>query len=295
MFMTSGKEFFLKRYRELGEEIKQVSNPKALRINTLRISEEKLLQILKAKGVELEKVPYLEYGYIIKKSNFSLGATKEHLLGYFYIQESASQIPVQILDPKQNESIIDCCASPGGKTTQISQILNNKGTVYAYEMRDKRIPALVINLERMGVVNVVVFNKDVLSAKGSFDKILVDAPCSGNYAGDSEWFEKRDYEGIMKSQEIQRKILGKAVELAKKGGIIVYSTCSLEPEENEINIDWILKKGNVDVEETGLEIGDEGLTEAFGQKLDNRISKCRRFWPYKTGTEGFFVCKLRKV
>ena len=290
---SGGKEFFLKRYRQLGYEYKPARPLPSLRVNTLRIKETVLVQRLGKLGVQLEKIPFTNQGYFTK-SKFSLGAIQEYLLGYYYLQGSASQLPVEVLEPKPGELVLDCCAAPGGKTTQIAQLMKNKGTIIALDMKLHRIPALKVNLERMHITNTIAYHLNANKAAQlgmQFDKILLDAPCSGNFASDPTWFEKRTIDGVRRSSEMQKSLLKNALSVLKKDGILVYSTCTLEPEENEMNIDWLLKNFNVALEKVDT-IGIPGLTKVFGKKLNSEIAKCRRFWPDKT--EGFFIARIRK-
>lgn len=293
----SNKDFFIKRYKLLGEVPKDVTIKPSLRINTLNIDEKDIIARLENLDVKLEKVSFAKYGYYFN-SKFSLGAISEYLLGSFYLQESAAQIPVQVLDPKENDLVLDCCASPGGKTSQISQWMNNIGSIVALEKKQHRIKSLKVNLERMGCSNVIALNMDVSKVEKlgmKFDKILVDAPCSGNFADDKQWFDKRDIEGVNFSSKIQKEILASAVKVLKKDGILVYSTCTLEPEENELNMQWLISNFKVKLEPINLDFGSSGLTDVFGKKLDKSIGFCRRFWPWRTNTQGFFVAKVRKL
>lgn len=290
---------FLERYKELlGEDFKGLQAAKdfhCLRVNTLKIIEKELIERLENEKVKLRKVEFLDYGYSYQ-SSFSLGATPEYLMGYYYLQEAASQIPVQILNPKENETVLDMAAAPGSKTTQIAQYMNNKGTLVAVDSNISRITALRNNIERCGVTNTIIYQKDARFIKDfgiQFDKVLLDAPCSGNFITDPEWFGKRTIESISERAELQKELLKAAISVTKKNGFIVYSTCSLEPEENEFVVDWVLSKG-VEIVETGLEIGSPGLTSAFGKTLNKDVAKTRRFWPHKTNTQGFFIALLKK-
>jgi 16S rRNA C967 or C1407 C5-methylase (RsmB/RsmF family) len=124
-----------------------------------------------------------------------------------------------------------------------------------------------------------------------FDRVLLDVPCSGNYVTDKDWFSRRTFKDVERNARRQRQILTEAVKVVKDNGEIVYATCSLEPEENESNIDWTIGTLNLQVEEIRCH-GEKGLTNVFGRKLDSSIEKCKRIWPGQT--QGFFVCKLRK-
>jgi NOL1/NOP2/sun family putative RNA methylase len=233
--------FFLNRYIQQGHDIdhSKVKIRDALRINTLKISEDSLLTRLKKNKVKLEKIPFTKYGYYYS-ADFSLGSTLEYLQGYYYLQEAASQVAVEILDPKENEIILDMCAAPGGKTSQISQYTNNKATIIALDLKRERLEALKNNLQRMGCTNVVCYNKDARYVDDigiKFDKILLDAPCSGNFVTDNDWFNKRDLAGIKTNARHQKELLKIAVKVLKPNGTIVYSTCSLELEEDEEIVD----------------------------------------------------------
>lgn len=292
-----GKEFFRERYTQLGGEIVPVKIVPTLRVNTLKITAKELVERLEKLGVKLERIPFTKNGYKVE-SKFSLGAITEYLLGYYYLQETAAQLPVEVLDPKPTDVVLDACAAPGGKTTQIAAHMRNQGTIVAYELKPHRMPSLLMNLERCGVKNTTVFQGNAVLAGRlgiKFDKILIDAPCAGNYLTEQIWFEKRTIEGIHTSANIQRRLLLDCVSVLKPGGQLVYSTCSLEPEENELNMQWALDNLPVRLEKVNLSIGDPGLTEVFGKQLNPEIALCRRFWPHKTGTEGFFIAKMVKL
>ncbi|MDO8660566.1 MAG: RsmB/NOP family class I SAM-dependent RNA methyltransferase [Candidatus Woesearchaeota archaeon] len=292
-----GKAFFEERYQKLGGNCNPVSLRATIRLNSLLGNEQKILARLKAIGVTLEKIPFAKQGYWVS-SKFSLGAIQEHFLGYYYVQEAAAQLPVQVLNPQPGELVLDACASPGGKTTQLSEWMHCEGTIVSLERKEHRMPALLHNLERMRVKNVVAYEYDSAEAARlglEFDKVLLDAPCSGNYADDPVWFEKRDMTGVLTSVGIQRRLLGEIIKLVKHGGILVYSTCSLEPEENELNMQWLLERGGIVIEPSGLSVGDPGLTTVFGRKLHASIANCRRLWPHSSGTQGFFVARIRRL
>jgi len=193
-------------------------------------------------------------------------------------------------------------AAPGGKTTQMAQWMGNEGKIIGLDIGSYRLAALRNNLERLGVQNVALYQKDARYVDDlgfKFDKVLLDAPCSGNYVREKEFFQIKSIEGFLDRQNLQKELLKAALKVLKKDGILVYSTCSLEPEEDELVIQWMLDKFNGEVKlesiETEKKIGDDGLTEVFGTKLNPEIKKCRRFWPNKTQTQGFFVAKIRKI
>ena len=282
------------RYKLLGVEFEEKADIlPSIRINTLKIEPEQIIQRLESKGVELKKIEYLDFGYSYE-SEFSLASTQEYLQGYFYIQEAASQLPVQVLGVKKNDKVLDMAASPGSKTTQIAQYTDN--LIFALDVQRQRLESLKNNVERLGVRNVVILNKDAKHADdlGQFDKVLLDAPCSGNFCINPTYYKDRTVFDIKERAKLQKDLIKTAYKCLKVGGFLVYSTCSLEVEENEEVIDFALKNTGFEVIDTSLKIGDEGLTKTYDRTLDSSISKCRRFWPHKTGTEGFFIAKLVK-
>jgi len=287
----------VKRYQSLGFTCKLIDLQKSLRANTLKITPKEITDRLKKLGCELTKIEYTDFGYYYT-TTFSLGATSEYLQGYYYLQEAASQLPPQVLEPKPEETVLDMCAAPGSKTTEIAQYMQNKGTLVALDADPRRLFALRNNLERCGVSNALLYRKDarfVFDLGIQFDKVLLDAPCSGNYAIEEDFFIKKSVDGIRERSRLQKELLKAAVKVLKKNGTLVYSTCSLEPEENEMNIDWLLSKyPEMKLEQVQVNIGDDGLTEVFGKKLNPELKKCKRFWPTKTKTEGFFIAKLVK-
>ncbi len=292
----------LNRYKELGEEFnpKEVELQSCLRVNTLKISCEELISRLKERGVQLEKVPYLDNGYFFT-SPFTLSSCEEYLLGYFYIQEGASQLPVQALlsnNSLEQPLLLDMCAAPGSKTTQLAQDLNQKGIIFALDNHIQRLKILHHNLERLGVKNVVALRKEGQFAddlKQKFDYILLDAPCSGNFCIEPNYFIDRNLEDNKQRATVQKDLLKAAYKILKEEGTLVYSTCSLEPEEDELVIDWFIKKyPNMQVVSTDLTIGDKGFAQVFGQSLDSSLENTTRIWPHKTGLQGFFIAKLVK-
>jgi tRNA (cytosine40_48-C5)-methyltransferase len=290
----SSKQFFVNRYMKLGWNYQQVKLKQAIRVNTMNADRDTVVSRLQSLGVELEKIPFLEDGYWICKSKFSVGATAEYLLGLYSIQEAAAQIPATLFTELDDKTVLDACASPGGKTVQLANLMKNSGVIVALELKKRKMFALSNQLERSRVANAAVYNVDAREASKlgiQFDCVLLDVPCSGNPAADRDWFSKRTVDDVTRNARRQRQILAEAVKVTKDGGEIVYALCSLEPEENELNIDWAIRNLNVKVEEIECH-GEEGLTNVFGKKLDSSIRKCKRIWPSQT--QGFFVCKLRK-
>ncbi len=290
----SGKQFFIDRYEELGWHYRDVKPRQAIRVNLAIADERHVLQRLRHGGVILDKVPFLDSGYWVRRSRVSVGATPEYLLGLYSIQEAASQIPVSLFSTLKDMRVLDACAAPGGKTAQLADLMHNTGFIVALDIDERRLSALTNHLERCRIGNTIVYCFDARQAgklKLLFDRILLDVPCSGNFAGDREWFARRTLRDVKRNAEIQREILAEAAGCLKEEGEIVYSTCSLEPEEDEVNMDWAVKSLGFEIVEVSSP-GQEGLTEVFGRELDVSVGHCRRIWPGET--QGFFVCKLRK-
>ncbi len=291
------EEFWKERYERLGHPIVFLSPRQALRINTLKAKKEMLIPRLKKQVVQLFKIPFTKNGYWAVSKKVPLGAITEHLLGYYYLQSDVAQLPVEVLSPRPGELVLDACAAPGGKTTQLCAEMQNKGLVIAVEKKQFRIPQLFTNLERCGCSCALVYKLDARKVEKlgiQFDRVLLDAPCSGNYVTDPEWLGKRTIGDIKTSSRIQKRLLEACINVTKEGGTIVYSTCSLEPEENEINIEWVLEQGfPVRVEEIRLSAGEPGLTKVFDETLSQEIALTKRFWP-ELGSEGFYIAKMVK-
>jgi NOL1/NOP2/sun family putative RNA methylase len=291
--LMSGKEFFVNRYRQLGWGFEDAEPRQTIRMNLAKVKGKNLVERLQDLGVQLEKVPFLEAGYWVRSSKVSVGATAEYLLGLYSIQDAAAQIPATLFTTLKDRTVLDACAAPGGKTVQLADLMGNTGAIVALDVKKRRLAALSNHLERCHVGNALVYHFDARQASQlnlRFDRILLDVPCSGNFAADTDWFKRRTLRDIERNARLQREILTEAVACLKGDGEIVYSTCSLEPEENELNMDWTIKHLNLQIEEINCH-GQKGLTEVFGSQLDVSVEHCKRVWP--ADTQGFFVCKLK--
>mgnify|MGYP006301691283 CR=1 FL=1 len=232
------------------------------------------------------------------EADFSLGATPEYLQGWYYLQETASLLPPLILDPKEEELVLDMAAAPGSKTTQLAQLMHGKGAIVALDADAMRLISLRNNIERLGIANIAIYKKDARFAddlKQSFDKVMLDAPCSGNYCIEKDFFTKRTVSDFKQRSRLQKELLKSAYKVLKVGGTLVYSTCSLEPEEDELVVDWFIKQyPDMVLQKIDLPIGDPGLTKVFEEELDPSLANTLRLWPHKTQTQGFFIAKLLK-
>ena len=291
--------------KELEELSKKIDNLYQLKQNPFKIniSAKEILSRLKEKGWEIERIPFYKYGFWIKNFRRDIGNTIEFQLGYFYPQEAASMIPPLALELKKDDLVLDLAAAPGSKTTQIAMHLENEGLIIANDPDYKRIKALIENLQRQGVLNTIVISIDgryINKLNLKFDKILLDAPCSGTgairktYRVLNMWNEN----AIKRLSNLQKRLILSAFDSLKEGGILVYSTCSVEPEENEFVINYLIeKRENLKIEK--IEIPNlkysETILEYKGIKLNDEISKTLRIWPWDNDTEGFYIAKIKKL
>ncbi len=274
---------------------------KSIRVNTLKISVPDLMLKLEAEW-DLTRIPWIDVGFFIEHKTGirdDIGNIPEHNQGRFYVQEAASMIPVIALDPKPTEKILDMCASPGSKTTQIAQATENKAQIVACDVREDRIAILKRNLERTGA-KATVFQKSGQQWKDAkFDRILVDAPCSGTGTmRTQEEIDRWDPKIPERMSFEQKSLLHSAYCVLKKGGILVYSTCSLEVEENEVVVDWLLKRHKktelLDIKINELNYSNSILK--YGEMtFDAQIKNCLRVMPHDNNTSGFFIAKFLKL
>ncbi len=303
------KPKFIERYSKLTdwEEFKQCSLSfltRSIRANTLKISIKELKERIE-KNWTLEQIPWCKEGFWIehtKKERRDVGNLIEHSLGYFYLQEAASMIPPIVLDPKPGEIVLDIAASPGSKTTQIAQYMENKGILIANDYTVDRMKPLSINLQRCGVTNCIITLMEGQWFKKSgieFDKILVDAPCSGTgtIRKSLKTIGIWNPDMIRRLSITQKQLIETGFNLLKENGTLVYSTCSLEPEENEEVVDFLIKKyENAKLEEIKLNLKKSPpILEFEDKKYSEELKKCLRIWPQDNDTEGFFVGKIKKV
>lgn len=291
-------------------EIAYYGSPSSIRINTLKISVEECKQRLEDYGWKLDQPIEKHPEILIIKSRLKpgeLGKTKEHLLGYYYVQDISSMLPLLVLLPTKEDIFLDLCASPGSKTTQAAAMMENSGVLIANELSLGRISILNSNLERCGVSNAIVTKNDGVrfckrvrkKTKFVFDKILVDAPCSGEgtLRKSLKTFNMWNEKVIFNLSKIQKRLAVEALKCLSVGGEMIYSTCTLGPEENEAVVDFLIK--NFEIEILDIEIGGiklrEGVVSWRGEEYDSQVQKCRRLYPQDNNTDGFFLCKIRKL
>ncbi|MHA2407238.1 MAG: RsmB/NOP family class I SAM-dependent RNA methyltransferase [Candidatus Ranarchaeia archaeon] len=294
------------RFEEIfGEEIKallsSLTKPltQCIRVNELQTSSEIVKKQLSKHRVQLEELQDVPYGFRVHGRR-SVGGLHEYLFGYYYIQAMASMLPPIALDPQPDEVVLDMAAAPGGKTTHIAQIMRNEGTLVAVDNSQRKLRILESHLWRLGITNTVVLKGDSRDFERStmqFDRILLDAPCTGD-GGPEDPQDNRvtTIEDVQYCSQIQSQLLDAAFQVLKPGGILVYSTCSLHPEENEFVIDRLLRRqSNFKLMGIDFQTGDPGFTSAFSNDFLPELKKTRRWFPHKHNTIGFFIAKLQKM
>ncbi len=280
---------------------------RTIRCNTLKISPQELKKRLEKKWKI--KQPFPEYPEIMQvASNLlpgELGKSREHILGYYYIQETASMMPILALKPSSQDILVDLCAAPGSKTTHACAVMENKGTIIANDVNLGRISILSSNLEKQGCSNVIITRHDGIvlcnklkKLKFQASKILADVPCSGegNIRSNLATLKMWNIKVINKLSRIQKKLASSALEILRPGGEMLYSTCTHAPEENELIIQHLLNNFNIKIEPITLPLKTRpGITEWEGQILSKELNRACRIYPQDNDTEGFFLCKIKKL
>jgi 16S rRNA (cytosine1407-C5)-methyltransferase len=284
------------------EEFIKSDHSTYIRVNTFKINRQQLQKILRDKyNISTQAISGFSNALKIFSNNNPIGKTIEHIIGLYYIQNLSSMIPALVLNPTENDIVLDLCAAPGSKTTQLGELKNNKGTLIANEISANRVKMLVYNLDRMNIINTGVLHRkgEWLSKiyQNYFDKILIDAPCSGlgiiqKKEEVFDWWSKEKAENL---SELQTKLVVAGLKMLKTGGELVYSTCTLTVEENELMLNKILKKYPVEVLDINLPVKSyNGFTIYENEKLNFSLSKSKRILPWEIDSEGFFIIKLKK-
>jgi len=286
-------------------EANEVQRPVTIRTNTLKTRRRDLAQSLISRGVNLDPVgKWSKVGLVIYSSSVPLGATPEYLAGHYILQGASSLLPVMALAPQEGERVLDMASAPGGKTTHIASIMKNTGMVFANDANRDRTKAIVGNLHRLGITNTVVGCEDgrkLPSIMKGFDRVLLDAPCSGTgvISKDPSAKTGKDHQDIHLCSHLQKELVVAAIDCldakSKTGGYLVYSTCSILPEENENVVDYILKKRHCKLVSTGLDFGVEGFTKYREHRYHPTMNLARRYYPHTHNMDGFFVAKIKKI
>ena len=289
---------FLQYVPEVKDFLSKMERPprQYIRVNTLKTRKDELENRLRSKGFVL-KSTILPEVLAIDKAPFAVGTTTEYLLGHYYIQDLSSCLAVQALDVREDQSILDVAAAPGGKTTFIAQKMKNSGSIFALEPNGRRARSMLFNIMRCGVNNTCILRMDGLQAEKfeiKFDRVLLDAPCSceGIIAKDARRKTSHTPEDVDYCSRRQEKLIETAVKCVKPSGILVYSTCSFAPEENEMVVDRIVQKLKNITVEPGL-YGSRGITKFGKLRFDSQLKNSRRLYPHLHDSTGFFIARLR--
>jgi len=242
-------------------------------------------------------------GYKVLHQPVPIGKSLSHFLGHIYIQDASSMLPALILDPKPGERILDLCAAPGSKTTQIAAMMQNRGVLIATDLSSKRIRSLVFNLRRMGAINTAVLKAFGEQAGNRyfeyFDRVLLDPPCSalGTIHKSPEVLSWWSFERTRRLCTVQKKLLESALKSLRPGGVLVYSTCTITPQENEEVIEEAINRFPVELESIewpGYRL-QPGLVRYGSRRYSPSLSKAVRIYPFENDGEGFFVARIRKT
>ena len=268
------KELLMDEYDDF---IKSYDEPKTtgLRINTLKINKEELLNL---NLYNLTPIPWADEGFYYDEEVDRPGKSPLHESGAYYLQEPSAMSVVPHLDIKEGDKVLDMCAAPGGKSTYILSKLNDTGLLVSNEINPTRIRALGENLERFGARNCIITNTDSNNLRklftGYFDKVVIDAPCSGQgmFRKDEVAITDWSYAKVLECQSIQKEIIRDGYDMLKNGGILVYSTCTFAKEENE-----------------------DVINEFISEYENAKLIEMQRIWPHKVSGEGHFVAKIQKL
>mmetsp|Transcript_68 Transcript_68/g.122 ORF Transcript_68/g.122 Transcript_68/m.122 type:complete len:629 (+) Transcript_68:28-1914(+) len=279
--------------------------PLVIRTNTLKVRRKDLAQALMKRGINLDPLAkWSKVGLKISESPVPVGATPEYLAGYYMLQSAASMCPVMALSPQPGEKVMDMASAPGGKTSYLAQMMKNTGHILANDLKKERQKATIANLHRLGVKNTVVCCHDgrkLAKMVNRFDRILLDAPCSGLgvISRDQSVKVQRTIKDIERTAHLQKELLLAGIDAlnhkSKTGGFIVYSTCSVSVAENEEVVNYILSKRDVKIVDAGLDFGVPGYTRYQHKRFHPSVALTRRFYPHVHNMDGFYVAKIQKL
>lgn len=290
---------------ETTKHLLSIERQQSVRVNPLVGDPDHTVAHLRDLGWVGQSVPWCTHGYTVTSGLQSVKDSELASDGSIYIQNAASWLPVLALDPQPEEAVLDVCAAPGGKTSHMAAIAGNNAYITANDNSHPRLAKLRSNLKRLGVENVTYTLYDAIHLSHKlygrqYDKILLDAPCSGEgmmSLGNDKDFETWSIAHIKRLQQLQKRILVQAWQLLKPGGTLVYSTCTMAPEENEAVVDYLLRHNedaDVRLFKTDLKNKVTPVLEWNGKKFDERLKFSTRLIP-SPEVEAFFVCKLNKL
>ncbi len=302
--MEGEKLRYFQQYSEIIPDFEKfmewISKPQPywFRVNTIKVDELSLIRRLEEKGFSMERFGDMNAYRIISMPVKHPGATIEHSMGLYYIQDLSSMAPVLALNPRPGEIILDMAAAPGSKTTMMAIEMRNEGTIVANDANHRRLGSLGGNIERMGITNVMLTNldarKDEFGVK--FQRILLDAPCSGEgVVRKNPWgFREPSEREHRYLREQQIRMVRNAWRHLEDGGILVYSTCTFHPLENESVVEYAINKlGMISLDFSIPIPAAPGVEEWIGETFPH-WRKFKRIYPHMVDTGGMFVALLRK-
>ncbi len=289
---------------------------RTFRVNTLKVTRGQVLELMA--DLKPEPLPWFELGFGLPENGDSpperedarysphfpsIGKRIEHFIGLIYVQEAASMVPPLVLDPQPGERVLDIAAAPGSKTTEMSAMMQNRGIIISNDPSPTRVRGLIGNVDRAGCLNVAVCRMDGSALgkalAGTCDRVLVDAPCSseGTIRKSAQALDRWSVAAIERFPSIQKRLILAGYLALKPGGTMVYSTCTVAPEENESVVAHLLQRQpEAEVREAelpGLKMRP-GLTEWERDSFPEVIARCRRILPQDNDTEPFFLASIRR-
>ena len=299
-----------RRYRRLlGEEYGCFEEackrplPVVVRCNTLMCSPQEAFDALSEEGFELQVLPWCPYAAkVVDGPLANLGNTLAHFAGLIYLQEAVSLLPVLVLDPQPSELLLDIAAAPGSKTTQAAQHMGDRGAIVANDVSGGRLKALAYHVERLGLTSITVTQMDGRRfgrlTPNAFHRVIADCPCSGEgtVRKDSRAVQEPSPRARKRLTETQKALLVSAYKAVVPGGLILYSTCTLAPEENEGVVSYLLENYQCHTETIqlpGLKVSP-GILEWEEERFHPGVERSLRVYPHQNDTGGFFLSLIRK-
>jgi NOL1/NOP2/sun family putative RNA methylase len=271
--------------------------PQHLRVNTLKIKAQDLLNTLEHKNVHLRRVLDSDETLYLAPEGSAPGKWLEYVLGYIHPQALTSCLASLFLSPQRGSYLLDLCASPGGKTSHLAQMMNNDGLIVANEVQRRRHMPLSNTLSRLGVLNTVTtaYPAQEFPLRGKFDFIMADVPCSGE--GTFRCGRGRSRQGERKNRgrlsEVQRKIILRGFDLLNRGGQMLYATCTYNPDENESVVNFLLQNRDAEMLPVICPLPSlPGLLQGNKESYDRSMQRAVRFYPHFVNSVGFFMARI---
>ena len=271
--------------------------PNHFRVNRLKIAPDSLMGMLRGRGISLRETGLRDDSFFEAPRDLSTGKLVEYFLGYLHPQALTSCLASLVLAPRPNSYVLDLCAAPGGKTAHMAQGMNNTGLIIANELLQRRHAPLVHTLSRLGVMNAVVtqYPAQEFPLRERFDFIMADVPCSGEgrWRPLREVYPKEDGRYRARMVEMQKRMVLRAFDLLRKDGVLLYSTCTYSPEENEGVVDFLLQNREAELLPIGDASGAEpGVSEWKEKRYDGQVRRAGRFYPHRIDSVGFFMARV---